>query len=131
MEIMIATILDPRIKKMQFGDDNLYERIKKELAYRYSLIKTEISDENSNNEQSESSISQVNLNQTYKRDYISTLFKKNVTNNVKELESYFNESQIDWDANLFLNGGICINQISNFIKFSKKVFMYFCYFYPQ
>ncbi len=41
------------------------------------------------------------MNQTYKRNYISTLFKKNVTNNVKELESYFNESQIDWDANPF------------------------------
>ena len=101
IKIMIATILDLWTKKMQFGDNNLYERMKEELAYRYSLIKTEVSDENSNNEQSESSISQVNLNQTYKRNYISTLFKKNVTNNEEELESYFNESQIDWDANPF------------------------------
>jgi len=41
------------------------------------------------------------LNQTYKQNYISTLFKKNVTDNEEELEAYFNASQIDWDANPF------------------------------
>ena len=101
MEVMIATILDSRTKKMEFGDDdNLYEQTKEELAYRYSLIKSE-NDKNLDDEQAESSTSQVNMNQTYKWNYISTLFKKNITNNEEELEAYFNASQIDWDANPF------------------------------
>ena len=101
MEVMIATILDPRTKKMEFGNDsNLYEQTKEELTYRYSLIKLE-NDKNLDDEQVESSTSQANLNQTYKRNYIFTLFKKNVTDNEEELEAYFNASQIDWDANPF------------------------------
>ena len=98
MEVMIATILDPRTKKMEFGNDsNLYEQTKEELIYRYSLIKLE-NNKNLDDEQVESSTSQANLNQ---RNYIFTLFKKNVTDNKEELETYFNASQIDWDANLF------------------------------
>ena len=66
MEVMIATILDPRTKKMEFGNDsNLYEQTKEELTYRYSLIKLE-NDKNLDDEQVESSTSQANLNQTYK-----------------------------------------------------------------
>ena len=55
------------------------------------------------------------MNQTYKRNYIFILFKKNVTNNIEELESYFNESQIDWML-IHLNAGICVNQNFQFYQ---------------
>jgi len=57
MEVIIATILDPRTKKMEFGNDsNLYEQTKEELTYRYSLIKLE-NNKNLDDEQVESSTS--------------------------------------------------------------------------
>nr|CAG8580429.1 11696_t:CDS:2 [Entrophospora candida] len=95
-EIMIATILDPQTKTMQFGDDNLYEKTKEELTFQYNLFKSA----NSDDEQPESSSSHANLNQTHKQNYISGLFKKNADSE-GELEEYFNHTQIDWDANQF------------------------------
>ena len=120
MEVMIATILDPRTKKMEFGNDsNLYEQTKEELTYRYSFIKLE-NNKNLDDEQVESSTSQANLNQTYKQNYISTLFKKNVTDNEEELETYFNASQIDWDANPFEWWNIYKSKFPILLKLAQK-----------
>ncbi len=48
------------------------------------------------------------------------MFKKNVTNNVEELESYFNESQIDWDANPFECWNLCKSKFPILSNLAKK-----------